>query len=547
MNNLLDQKIFLGKHPETEQLAHMLMLDTLTHTVGTGTTGSGKTVFGANMVMQIWAKCGGSCVVIEPTENLIKDILSQCPPRLYNKITILDIASTHPIQLKWTDEQSDRAVAVQAMMNAVRLNEPASWDSAPRMKQYLRHAFNLVLDVEQENASITHVMRWLNDDKYRQHTIDKASAYLLESKQFAQKLQDDLEKKKGKSNNSFDSARTRVDGFILNDLLRHSVSVPPIHGGVDLWKLLTTPGQLILVPFKKSGMGEEVRHILGTHIIQSVIRICKARDKSYTQSAPVALVIDELMNVINGSDSGTEIKEILSETRQDGLGSILLFQLMAQMPPDVQKFIGSLANTKIVLMQRDRDSAKPAINGFKSKITVDRVMEIKKWHGLIERMVNREVQPLEYLSMLPPIDLSNDTLQGGYPSEPTPEMETAIRLLKPYYAQKGDDNRIQYLESLSDDQWAATVNAQSILNKRKSELLYYKAQTETNTEKRVQMAREIAMYRDGFHRNWLEVWYRKLRIGGDGSKQQKAVKQVRATTLPQSAQQDHSGDLNGEF
>lgn len=515
-----------------DQYATMPIMDWLTHGVCSGTTNSGKTNYGINFILQFWGVLGQSCVLIEPTENMINDILRRCPPHLLNKITILDIGSNYPVQLKWVDTRSDRSVTVQALMDAIRLNEPASWDSAPRMKRYLRHAFNLVLDVEKENASIVHVMRWLDDDAYRQYTIDNASEWVLESKRFATQLQKKMTDKRSNTDASFDAASTRVDGFLLNDLLRHSVAVPPISGGVDLWELLTKPGQLILVPFKKSGMGDEVRNILGTHVIQSVIRICKARPIRYTKSAPVVLLVDELMNVLHGSDAQQLVKQILSETRQDGLGTLLLFQFLGQLPNKLVEFIGELANTKIVLMQRSRQNAKAALQGFKALLTVDEIMGIEKWHGYVERMVDAEVQPLQYLSMLPPLDYSDRVLEGMSCPPPAPELKADIALLRPYHDLKNDGAKIAYLEALDPDEWQAHIEAQKRVNCRRSQLIYFDAQTEKDPDKRIELARKIAKYRDGFHRNWLEASYRRLRSDGDTESTKKETPEIEATQLP---------------
>ena len=523
----------------------MPMGDFMTHVAAAGTTGSGKTNLMANLALQIFIQ-GGTLVIIEPTENLLKDVIKRCPPALFHNITILDLASDYPPQIWLNDPRTDRSVAVQRFIEVIRTLDVAAFDGAPRTKMILRHCINLILDVDQTQASLTRLAAFLMRPELRIRYAKDASHAVQESKEYVEQLNSTEEAKPNANEALLAPSRTRVDEFMTNDYLRHSLALSPLNPDTcfDLYKALTTPQQLILLSFNETKLGPSVRQVLGALFIASVVGICKSRPKHY----PTILMIDELMNIAGSGNIAPLLETILAETRQFQLGSMLMFQSFEQLSTSLQKAINSNANTKIALLQRHKDDAKLLANGFRDT-PPDRIIQIQKYHAIIERMVNRQVQPARYVKTLAPLNYRHRTDPNPPTTSITPKLKIAIEALRPLQSFSTSEQRIQYLTQLSTDEFNYLVRCQTAVNYVQANHAYRLANTpipyaelkenpslakeilqqlgcqvehltQSNppkpadliAERLLELARQISGRKYGFHRDWLEAHYRRTRF-----------------------------------
>ncbi|MCP4358145.1 MAG: hypothetical protein GY796_09050 [Chloroflexi bacterium] len=383
---------------------------TTTHSLTTGSNGTGKSVAAANMALQDW--CGGNAVlVIDPHGALLEDILSAVPPEREQDVTVLDMESSQPFQFNICRVGRTEGVekTIGYLMEAIRIGEPASWDSAVGMKEVLENALMIALHTD-EHASLTDVASVL-DPATRMGLIDKVTAVTPEAQEavhFWLKVFPSWNKNEQKR--ALTAAQRRINKFLKSRALRRTLA-----SGETTFDLTAAIRQrkLILAPMPKS-MGAETKRVWSALLVReflSVLMTLPQADRQYT-----TLIIDELKDTIG--TLAEFVKTIVEQLRKYNASGNFFAQSFNQLPEDVLLVLKNECRTQICF-NCGPDNAVIAADMMGEGITARDIQKLPPYHAFVKlALPGAQASPC-LIAMLPPLQSEPSPVANGR-RKPTP-------------------------------------------------------------------------------------------------------------------------------
>ena len=462
--------------------------DLTTHTFMIGTTGSGKSTALKNLAIQTFA-LGASTAILEPHGDLCLEVLESLPNEALGKLVYLSLDSTQPpaIPLMTFGLGGGIDVGVSAVMSVLQMAEPGAWQQAIQMREVLRHAIRVILDVQGWQASLISLDRFLSpgEDAFREAVLAKTSDENFKSRDYCTyNILPALQDEKGFSSllNSIKAGQRRLEVFVNDRRLRRTLAVPPIGPHIDLRELLTG-GRMVLVPVNKAEIGSRVAPLVSMLFMQMVQTAFLSRvDRDHRQQAVV--IIDEFAAMAGGRSGGSTVAQItetlLAESRKFGAALILATQSAAQLPPDVRTEVQINTNHKIVLLVSDADEAKAATGILGSDLVNETdIRNMPKFHGYLKAMVDKDPKPPALLKMLPPKNLTPLSRVVHFdldlePPQPSDAWLKACELAQ----QTGHPDQVEtarevlrFLQELDNDTWDQVVCDAQAANRHMAALL----------------------------------------------------------------------------
>lgn len=334
--------------------------DIFFHTYVVGPTGVGKSVCLQNMIVcdmnAIHEPTGRpfSVIVLEPHEDLTKDILIRVPDNREGDVILIDPLDPWPFGLNMMEtsgKPEDVEVDAGRVMGIFAKAMGSTWDSAVRMKRMMGNAVQTIMRVvpaRKEIPTILHLQAFLTNPTYRQYIIEGLTA---DDGMLMNEWMTFLSKSEGEQANILDPAVTRINTFLNNQILRRIIAQPK--NSLDFGKLMDA-GTIILAKMNNR-MGESNRALLGSLIVNAVFKSAMARGEIDIQlRQPTGFYIDEFASFVNGT--GKDIEAILAEARKFRLGLTLVSQFFNQLPPDVQSAVGNNTGSKVVFRCEPEDA-----------------------------------------------------------------------------------------------------------------------------------------------------------------------------------------------
>jgi len=330
----------LGRMGQRTLVGHRFS-DTHTHTFIVGATGTGKSVLGANLVLQDWL-AGHGALVLDPHRTLVDDILQGVPLAREEEVILLDLAdSQQPFRYNLFDTASGAETAVERLMTALRVGEGASWDTSVGMQEVLFNALTLALYGEGEPSMV--LLEGLLDEKQRAAVlkhISVTSPQVQQALTFWQKQFPGWNKMD--QNRAVTAALRRVKPFTNRARLRRALGMAG--RTVNLAEALNS-GKLVLCPMHME-MGVDTKRIWSVLLLQELLALLKARQPG-AKLPPVTVAIDELAESVGTlADS---VSSLLNETRKYGASVILMNQSYVSLPEGVRQVIIGNCRTQIAL------------------------------------------------------------------------------------------------------------------------------------------------------------------------------------------------------
>lgn len=328
------------------------------HTYIVGPTGVGKSVSLQNQIVadmnciQDQTKKPFSVIVLEPHEDLTKDILIRVPEEREGDVVVIDPTDHWPIGINMM-ATSGRAEDVEAdsytVLGIFGKVMGSMWDSAPRMKRFMGNAVKTIMTVlpkTKEIPTVLHLQAFMSNIAYRESVVSQLTAEdgLLVNEWMTFGM-----KSEGEQASTLDPAITRINTFLGNQILRRVIAQPKM--SLNFRELMDN-GSIILAKMHNK-MGDDNRALLGSLIVSFIFKAAMGRgeieDKNYRQTT--GFYIDEFQTMVAGT--GGDIKSILAEARKMRLAMTLANQYFEQLPSDVQDAIQN-CGTKIVFRQEPK-------------------------------------------------------------------------------------------------------------------------------------------------------------------------------------------------
>lgn len=398
-NDMPEEGTVLGvnRHRNTERTIYMTELDRMRHLYVIGQTGTGKSKFLTNLIIQDIQKGNGVCM-IDPHGTDIEDVLGAIPPEREKDIIYFDpsqmerVIGLNMLEYDATKPEQKTFVVNELFSIFQKLYGANPESMGPMFEQYFRNATLLVMEDPESGNTLMDISRVMADAKYRRMKLEKAKNPVVV--QFWREI---ATKAGGEASleNIVPYIVSKFDVFTANDYMR------PIIGqqkSAFNFRQVMDERKILLVNLAKGRLGEINANLIGMIFVGKILMAALSRVDDPTRSfPPFYLHIDEFQNV-----STPAIASILSEARKYKLSLTMAHQFIAQLDDNIKDAVfgnvGSLAAFRV-----GSDDAQFLEQQFKPVFEAKDLMTVPNYNAFIRMLSNGVPTKPFSLATLPPI------------------------------------------------------------------------------------------------------------------------------------------------
>ncbi len=336
-------KLGTNFHQGVESEVTLSSAQRLKHTHIIGATGTGKSTFLENLIVQDILQ-GKGIAVLDPHGDLIENILAYIPEHRYEDCIVIDPSDgEYPVGFNILEAHSEieKDILSSDLVSVFR-RLSTSWGD--QMNSVLANAILAFLESGQ-GGTLADLRRFLVEKSFRDtflRTVSDPNITYYWQKEYPLLR-----------TNSIGSILTRLDTFLRPKMIRNMVVQKK---GLDFENIIDS-GKILLVKLSQGLIGNENSYLLGTIIVSKIYQAAMARQAKLKENRnDFFLYIDEFQNFICPSMSG-----ILSGARKYHLGLILAHQDMQQLQKNDSELASSVisnAGTRICFRVGDIDAKK---------------------------------------------------------------------------------------------------------------------------------------------------------------------------------------------
>ncbi len=403
--------ILLGvnEHRNQRTEVHMSAEDRIRHMYTIGQTGTGKTNFLKNMIIQDIQRGDGACM-IDPHGADIDDVLQRVPAERFDDVIYFEPGYTRRA-MSLNMLEYDRNIPEQktfvvnelfSIFQKLYAHIPESM--GPMFEQYFRNATMLLLEDPDEQSSLLDISKVLSNKRFREYKLSKSRNPIVN--QFWREI---ATKAGGESQleNIVPYITSKFDVFTSNDIMRPIIAQQ--RSSFNFRDVMDNR-KILLVNLSKGKLGDINSHLLGLILVGKILMAALSREVS-KDLPPFYLYIDEFQNVTTDS-----INTILSEARKYKLSLNVFHQFIAQLDNGIRDSIfGNVGS--IVSFRVGYEDAEFLSSQFEPEFTTKNIMNLKNFNAIGKILVN------------------------GYPSKPFN--------FTPLPPEEGDRSKIDDLKQLS--------------------------------------------------------------------------------------------------
>ncbi len=360
---------------------HFAKEDRVRHMYVIGQTGTGKTVFLKNMIIQDIKNGDGVCF-IDPHGNDIQDILANIPPERIDDVIYFDPAYTaRPMGLnllEYDERYPEQKIFVINELLAI-FNKLFDMKVAggPAFEQYFRNAAGLVMEDPASGSTLLEIGRILSDKKFRDLKLSRCKNPII--KQFWE----NAEKTTGEASmaNFVPYITNKFDVFISNDVMRPVIAQQE---SVLNFRDIMDNKKILLVNLSKGRLGDINSHLIGLLLVGKITMAALSR-VDIIGKGPVNdfyMYIDEFQNVTTDS-----INTILSEARKYRLSLTVAHQYIEQLDEGIKNAVfGNVGS--MVVHRVSPENAEVFAKQFAPTFTPDDIIKQENLHCYIKMLVD---------------------------------------------------------------------------------------------------------------------------------------------------------------
>ena len=327
-----DTGLFLGKSTFRGQSRPVYLgpEDRQRHMYIIGKTGTGKSEFLKDMILQDIRNGEGLCVV-DPHGDLVEGVLPLIPPERAEDVIIFDPSDTsRPMGLNimeaYTEEQKHYMVSSIIGLFYKLYDPNQTGIVGPRLEHGIRNAMLTVMAVP--GNTFIEVQRALTDQAFVQELLPHLTDPIVKrywTDQIAQT--NDFHKSE-----VLDYIVSKFGRFVTNKLMRNIIGQSK--SSFDFRKVMDDR-KILLVNLSKGKIGEENSSFLGLILIPKLLVAAMSRqDIPQDQRQNFYLYVDEFQNFAT-----PDFAQILSEARKYRLNLIVANQFTGQMQDEVKNAV----------------------------------------------------------------------------------------------------------------------------------------------------------------------------------------------------------------
>ncbi|HZS43331.1 MAG TPA: TraM recognition domain-containing protein [Candidatus Paceibacterota bacterium] len=337
--------IGINRHRNLETKIFMSPEDRLRHFYTVGQTGTGKTTFLKNMIIQDIRNGDGVCM-IDPHGSDIQEVLANVPPERYEDVVYFDPSYTpRPMALNMLEYDprypEQKTFVVNEMLSIFNKLFDMKVAGGPMFEQYFRNATMLVIEDPESGNTLLDVSRVLAQKSFREMKLSRCKNPIV-----VQFWRDIAEKAGGESSlaNIVPYITSKFDVFLSNEIMRPIIAQE--HSSFNFREIMDNR-KILLVNLAKGRLGDINANLIGLILVGKILMSALSRVDSLGRDLPpFYLYIDEFQNITTDS-----IATILSEARKYKLSLTIAHQFIKQLEEKIKDAVfgnvGTIASFRV--------------------------------------------------------------------------------------------------------------------------------------------------------------------------------------------------------
>lgn len=392
----------INKHRGVEKEIYVTEKDRMRHFYIIGQTGTGKSVFMKNLIIQDIQRGDGVCM-IDPHGTDIQDVLAAVPPEREQDVIYFDPSNLeHVIGLNMLEYDYNKPEQKTFVVNELfsifqKLYGGNPESMGPMFEQYFRNATMLVMEDPESGNTLMDISRVMSDARYRRKKLEKATNPVVVQfwKEIATKAGGEASLE-----NIVPYIVSKFDVFTANDYMR------PIIGQQQSafnFRRIMDERKILLINLSKGRLGEINSNLIGMIFVGKILMAALSRvDTPSMDFPPFYLHIDEFQNV-----STPAIASILSEARKYKLGLVVAHQFIAQLDANIKDAVFGNVGSMAVFRVGPEDG-RFLEHQLDPVFDANDIMNIPNYQAYLKILANGvPTQPFSIEAMPPPeVDLA---------------------------------------------------------------------------------------------------------------------------------------------
>lgn len=389
---LLGKNVYRGESRDVR----MTKLDRLRHLYVVGQTGTGKSVFLKNLVVQDILAGNGVCF-IDPHGSDVQDVLAAIPKERIEDVIYFDPTYTaRPFALNMLEyditKPEQKIFVVNEMLSIFRkLYEAIPESMGPAFEQYFRYSTLLVMEDPETGNTLLEIPRVMADASFRNLKLSRCKNPIV-----VQFWRDIATKTSGESGlqNMIPYITNKFDIFLSNDVMRPIIAQEKSSFN---FREIMDQKKILLVNLAKGKLGEINANLIGLVLVGKFLMAAMSRVDSFGVKLPdFYLYIDEFQNITTDS-----ISAILSEARKYGLSLNVAHQFIAQLDEGIKKAVfGNVGN--MIVFRVGAEDAEALESQFAPIFKAQDIMKIENYSAYAKILINGKPVPPFNIQVPPP-------------------------------------------------------------------------------------------------------------------------------------------------
>lgn len=319
--------------------------DRLRHLYVIGQTGTGKTYFMRNLIIQDIRAGRGVCF-IDPHGDMVEEILGCVPPERIKDVIYFNPGDTgRPMGLNMLEYDprypEQKTFVINELLEIFNKLYDMKTAGGPMFEQYFRNATGLVMEDPESGNTLLEINRVFVDKKFRDYKLSRCTNPLIKTfwKEVAEKAGGDAALQ-----NIVPYISSKFDSFLSNEIMRPIVSQEQ-----SAFKLrdVMDGNKILLINLSKGRLGELNSSLIGLIMVGKILMAAFSRtDIPQDKRTDFFLYADEFQNVATST-----IQTILSEARKYKLGLVIAHQFIGQLEDKIKNAVfgnvGSIAAFRV--------------------------------------------------------------------------------------------------------------------------------------------------------------------------------------------------------
>lgn len=361
--------------------------DRLRHMYVIGQTGTGKTTFLKNMIIQDIENGEGVCF-IDPHGVDVMEILSRVPKNRYDDLIYFDPAYTErPMGLNMLEYDprypEQKTFVVDEMFKIFqKLYGQVPEAFGPIFEQYFRNATLLVLEDPETGSTLMDISRVLADEDFRRLKLSRCRNAVV--RHFWEDIAENV-RGEGDLRNVVPYITSKFDIFIANEIMR------PIVGqqrSAFNFKDIMDNKKIFLVNLSKGRLGDLNANLIGLVLVGKIMMTALSRTEYLHTNPPTFyLYVDEFQNITTNT-----VATILSEARKFRLSITMAHQFIQQLIPEIKNAVFGNVGT-LAIFRIGPDDGEYMAKQFEPTLSSTDFLKIDNYHAYLKLLAGGKPIP----------------------------------------------------------------------------------------------------------------------------------------------------------